>query len=527
MKSLVISAVLAIACTGSALANSDPKPSPSPIPDPPLASAPAAGSPLTYSAFLRGYYFTRTNASGYGLPQSTNVLNQATFNDALHVHAGYTFSNHWRIGGTYVYGNPLDNCDTAEDQVQKGGPCSGKTSGTNPDNTLPAFTLSTLYEAYVQYGDSRLGATVGNQLLTTPWANGADTRLKPEAYQGADFTYKFNTHWAGEAAIIDRFESRVDSDFVESTLLTATNMADAPGPGANLLVPKYSSIATAGFGYARAAYSNARIAANAYFYNFMDIATVEWFDAKLKLNDPIHNSFFAIQAGNEQNGGRSVIGKIDSQAVGIQGGITPVRNLDFTLGYDYIPEKSATYAALPAGVTCAAVPSQPPSKTPAGNQISVKGQVPFMYFLPTGGTPNCVTNADGSTTVYYGGWASPYTDSYTSDPLYTTSMTGGMVERRSPGSSAKAAATWWTYSHRIRLIASFAMYNYGNDATGITPSRETDLDGTFYFRPVPATGAYHGLVLRHRYGDRDMTYTQFYGGLPVFKYNRTQLEYDF
>jgi hypothetical protein len=34
-------------------------------------------------------------------------------------------------------------------------------------------------------------------------------------------------------------------------------------------------------------------------------------------------------------------------------------------------------------------------------------------------------------------------------------------------------------------------------------------------------------MLRHRYGDRDMTFTQFYGGLPVFKYNRTQLEYDF
>jgi hypothetical protein len=303
-------------------------------------------------------------------------------------------------------------------------------------------------------------------------------------------------------------------------------MADAPGPGANLLIPKYSSVPTSGFDYARIGYLNGRIATNAYFYNFSNIATAEWFDAKLKLNDPLHNSFFAIQTGNEQNGGRSVIGKIDSQVVGLQGGITPVRNLDVTLGFDYIPEKSATYAALPSGVTCNGVPSQPPTKTPAGNQIAVT-TIPFMYFLPSGGTPDCVTNADGSTTVYYGGWASPYTDSYTSDPLYTTSMTGGMTERRSPGTSAKATLTWWGYSHRIRLIASFAMYNYGNTATGITPARETDLDGTYYFRRVPANGPYHGLILRHRYGDRDMTFTQFYGGLPVFKYNRTQLEYDF
>lgn len=525
MKSLLALIAALFVCGGTALA--DPNPKPTATADPPLVSASARRTPISYSAFVRGYYFTRTNASGYNLPQTTGVLNQATFNDALHLHALYAFGDHWRIGGTYAFGNPLDNCDTAVDQLEKGGPCSGKRSGTNPDNTLPAFELNTLYEAYVQYSDSRLTITAGNQLLSTPWANNADTRLKPEAYQGADVAYRFSERWSAEIAAIDRFESRVDSNFVDSTLLTATNMADAPGAGANLLIPKYSSLPTSGFDYARLGYVNSRIAANAYFYNFNDIATAEWFDAKLRFNDPVHNSFVAFQAGNEQNGGRSVIGKIDSQAAGIQGGITPVRNVDLTIGFDYIPEKSQTYAALPAGVACSSVPSQPPAKTPAGNQIAVTGKIPFMYFLPSGGTPDCVRNADGSTTVYYGGWASPYTDSYTSDPLYTTSMTGGMIERRSPGTSAKAAVTWWAYNHRIRLIASFAMYNYGNTATGITPSRETDIDGTYYFRPIPPQGPYRGLLLRHRYGDRDMTFTQFYGGLPVFKYNRTQLEYDF
>ncbi len=40
-------------------------------------------------------------------------------------------------------------------------------------------------------------------------------------------------------------------------------------------------------------------------------------------------------------------------------------------------------------------------------------------------------------------------------------------------------------------------------------------------------GLYRGLSLRYRYVDRDQAFTQFYGGLPVFKYNRAQVEYAF
>jgi len=511
----------------AALAQGTPAPASSPTPQ-----------PLTYGGFVRNYYFTRTNASPYGLPQDTNVLNQASNNTAVSLHAAYTMGN-WSIGGTYLYANPLNNCTTAADQLQTGGPCSGKTatfksggssylynpSPTNPDNTLPGFQLSTLYEAYLQYKDASLYAKIGNQLLTTPWANGADTRLKPAAYQGGDISYKLTPNWNVEAAYIDRFESRVDSDFVNSTLLTATNQADAPGPGANLLIPKYSAVTTGGFGYGRVGFMQGALAANLHFYDFIDIANAEWFDAKYTLRTP-EKPFVALQAGNETNTGKGVLGKINSQVIGLQGGISPLPNLDLTIGFDYIPEKSDTIT-LPSGVSCAAVPSQPPAKTPAGNEISVTGTTPLMYFLPTGGTPNCINGASGTAKIYYGGWASPYTDSYTSDPLYTTSMTGGMVERRSPGTSGKATATWWGDNRQIRVIASFALYAYGNNTTGVAPSHEVDLDGTYYFSHVPKSGSYKGLLLRHRYGDRDNAFVQYYGGLPVFKYNRTQLEYDF
>ncbi len=398
---------------------------------------------------------------------------------------------------------------------------------TNPDNTLPGFQLSTLYEAYLQYKDATLYGKIGDQLLNTPWANSSDTRLKPEAYQGGDFSYKVNRGWTVEAAYIDRFESRVDSAFVNSTLLTATNQADAPGPGANLLIPKYSAVTTNGFAYGRLGFSSGPLAANLHVYDFLNIADVEWLDAKYSpAAETAYKPYVAFQAGNEANAGSGVLGKINSQVVGLQGGATVAQNLDVTLGFDFIPQKSDTLA-LPAGIACAAVPAQPPVKAPAGNQIVVTNRTPLMYFLPTGGTPDCIDNANGTTTVYYGGWASPYTDSYTSDPLFTTSMTAGMIERRSSGTSGKIAATWWGDNKQIRLITSFALYAYGNNTTGVAPSHEVDIDGTYFFNRVTKNGPYKGLLLRHRYGDRDNTFVQYYGGLPVFKYNRTQLEYDF
>ena len=48
------------------------------------------------------------------------------------------------------------------------------------------------------------------------------------------------------------------------------------------------------------------------------------------------------------------------------------------------------------------------------------------------------------TQIEYGGWASPYTDNYDSDPLFTTSVTQGMADRRAAGSSEKVGLQYTT-----------------------------------------------------------------------------------
>jgi hypothetical protein len=496
-------AVMAAQLAAPVMAAPAPKPTPTP-------------NPFQYSGYVRSYYFTRQNATGY--PQTFKAINQASFNTAISLHLQYTFENSpITIGGTYLYANPLNGCTTPVSHLSL--PC-GKQSftgqfnvPTNPDDTLPGFVLSTLYEAYVQYKDPTLYFKIGDQLFTTPWANPSDSRLKPVAFEGGDLTYNFNRQWTGEAAYMDRFESRASSAFDNATMLTS-HPVDGPGVAANIFTPGGSSITTSGFGYARLGYSGT-FTANLHFYDFIDIANALWFDGKYMWAKSHSKPFIAWQAGAEQNTGRAVIGKISSSIFGLQLGVSPWKNVDLTVGYNYVPQQSDTIT-LPAGVACG-----------SNNQIKITTPgVTFPYFLPSGGTTNCFVNATGTTTVYYGGWASPYTDSYATDTLFCTSISQGLIDRRSPGSGVKFAVTLQTGDHRGRLIASQAYYQYGNSAAGTSPTQETDVDGTWFFRK-PASGPYHGLLIRHRYAERDQKNTLLYGGTPVFKYNRTQLEFDF
>jgi hypothetical protein len=503
----IIFACSIITFLGSGAANAvaaTPPPKPTPAPA------------FSYGGFVRGYYFTRQNASG--APQTFKAINQATFNTAISLHAQYTFPDSpITVGGTYLYANPLNGCNSPVSHLSL--PCGKETfTGqstvpTNPDDTLPGFVLSTLYEAYIQYKGPALYVKVGDQVITTPWANPSDSRLKPVAFEGGDLTYKFNKSWTGEVAYMDRFESRASSAFDNATLLTS-HPVDAPGVAANIFTPGGSSITTSGFGYARLGFTG-NFAANLHYYAFMNIANALWADAKYAWGKSFSKPFIAMQIGSEQNAGSAVIGKISSTVFGIQAGISPWKNVDFTLGYNVIPERSDTLM-LPAGVSCSS----------SKHQISTASGVTFPYFLPSGGTANCIPNSDGTTTVYYGGWASPYTDSYATDVLFTTSISQGLIDRRSPGQGVKLAVTLQTADHRGRFIASRALYSYGNNTTGTQPTQETNLDGTWFFRK-PGTGPYHGFLLRHRYAERTQNNTLIFGGTPLFKYNRTQLEFDF
>jgi hypothetical protein len=473
------------------------------------ATPTATPSPITYGGYFRGYYFTRTNYP------PKNGPNQASFEPAVSLHAQGNFGNYWSIGASYLYANPFDNCADPKSHLSL--PCGkhtlqpvGAAPQTNPDDTLPGYELNTLYEAYLKYNDPKgLFFEGGNQVIDTPWANASDSRVKPVAFQGGVLGYHVDKNWTVTGMWMPRWEDRVQSDFLDSTLVTENGAYPDSGGIGNIGIPKGGVRHNNGFYYGQVGYAGGSLSGNVYYYRFDQIANAVWGDLKYTLAGDL-KPFIALQGGSETSTGSEQAGKIDSQIFGVQGGISPWKNVDFTVGADFIPSKNDT-VALPAGTTCSVT-------------HEIKGTL--LYFLPSGGTPNCVPGAPGTATIYYGGWASPYTNSYATDQLFDTSISQGMVDRNSSGTGVKVAGTFFMAQKQVRIIVSQAWYQYGNATVGVSPTQEFNADVTYFLNKV-GKGPYRGWSLRHRYADRTQSFTIPYGGLPEFKYNRTQLEYDF
>ena len=498
-------------------------PAPPPVPEEtlaPPAPPPPTPNPLTLGGYYRSFYFTRQNASNNpgaqfnytpGAKYVSNGVNQASWGNGLAVHADWNFPDSgFIVGGTYFYANsPSGECVVPAHNL-KGAVCQSQMPpNTNQDETLPPFMMSTFDEAYLKYNKYGWNGTLGNQLFNSPWANPSDSRLKPNSFQGVDLGYTTPGGFTIEGADMLTFENRTSSSYGRQTLLTSYPSGN-PGLPANIIVPGGNGITTDGFSYGHLGYApNSADSANLYFYNVADIENMWWGQGKFAIGSGAWAPYVALQGGTEQNAGQSVIGKIDSQDFGAQIGFNPTRNVLITAGYDNIPWHNDT-VNLPVGVTC----------SNANNQITAKAN--FAYFLPSNAA-QCFTNANGTTQIEYGGWASPYTSGYTADQLFSTTLTTSLVDRASPGQGVQLQLTGYAMQRKLRLIARQGYYDFGNATAGVAPTREFDADGTYFFNKV-AKGTYKGFSLRYRYGERVQ---QFFTTNPDFKYNRAQLEYDF
>ncbi|MEO6835987.1 MAG: hypothetical protein ABI231_08785 [Candidatus Tumulicola sp.] len=535
-----LAALTAAAALASALAQTPATPPRATIPR--IDPAPSATSnPFAVSGSFRSYYFTRQNASNNpgarfdasSAKYSSTGVNQISLNDAIDLHADYHFARGpWFVGGSYFYANPIAGPCTPAATHAKDQPCvSQRPPNTNPDDTLPGFALGSFPEAYLGFEGYGVSAKIGDQLFTSPWAASYDgSRLKPAAYQGADVSYRIGGSWTLELADMIQFENRTSAAFDRTTLLTSFP-AGGGGLASNIYVPGGGGIETNGFLFGKAGYApkGAAYSVTGYFYGISSLLNVWWLDGKETFDKVPWKPFVAIQGGVERNAGASYIGKIRSSAIGVQIGAEPYRGLALTASFDALPWQ-VDNVALPRGVTC----------DNGTFQISAKGAT-LGYFLPIN-AGQCFTRANGTTAVYYGGWASPYTAGYSSDPLFTTNISQGLADRHAPGTAWKVSATYTTANQKWVFNAGDAWFDYGNALVSAI-TNEWDLDAQYHLSAV-TTSRYKGLLLRYRYAQRSQSNTfcgaarstcvtgaaigaSFLGGLPLFKYNRAQLEYDF
>ena len=315
----LLAVVLAAANFAPAPAETSATPAPAKVAQAEPAPKPSP-SPFTYSGSFRSYYFTRQNASNNpgtqfnfspGAKYNSNGVNQASLNNAIDLHVDYHFAGGgWYVGGSYFYANPIAGPCTVATSHAHGMPCVTQSPpNTNPDDTLPAFALSTFPEAYLAYKGYGFNGKIGDQLFTSPWAGAYDaTRLKPVAYQGADVSYVLGDAWTLEAADMIQFENRTSNTFGSTTLLTSFP-AGGGGMAANIYVPGGGNINTNGFSYGHVGYApkGGDYAVNGYFYGVSSLLNMWWFDGKYTLSSSKVHPFIALQGGSRKQCRRSRI----------------------------------------------------------------------------------------------------------------------------------------------------------------------------------------------------------------------------
>ncbi|MBU2821411.1 OprD family porin [Acidithiobacillus caldus] len=350
----------------------------------------------------------------------------------------------------------------------------------NPDVTLMGTqdSINALGQAYLQYEIPQIVLIrAGNQIVNTPWVNGADSRVIPATYQGVFAQVSPYRGWNIYGMRIFRWKSRTSGDYYRDNLYYKPNYDSDPiyGGVGGLPDTDPTSNGILAFG---TSYKRYGINAQAWYYNFYSFAHTVYGDAQYTLKtgsgfDP----FFGAQVNRQWEGNSLLNASLGSGA--IVGGIPEGNGVNSTAwgvigGIDYN----------------------------GGSSLLGNGQLAASY--------NEIIYHQGA--VGGGAIVSPYTAGYASDPLYTTSMIRGLVEM-GPGNGWKVKWTQDFLSNQFLFMAAYAQYHLH------TAGYANDIYGDLTYFPQ---GWIKGLSIRDRvevaHGDLSTGY---------FIYNRVMLTYAF
>ncbi|MHB8812679.1 MAG: OprD family outer membrane porin [Steroidobacteraceae bacterium] len=404
----------------------------------------------SFTAQLRTYYFRRDYAT------STVVNANAFAVGGLFNYQTAQFLNGFSVGASFFTANALD------------------THNSNPariDTTLVGThnAINSLGQAFLQYDGHGLLMRVGNQLVTTPWANPSDGRVIPATYQAAYGSFTPVAGLTFEALRILRYKGRTaDGFFKDNNYYPATWDGDANYGGTSDLPPSaHATDGTAAFGID---YAVGGLKGTAWYYHFYDFAHMLYAqaDETLPLASPV-KPFAGAQVVREW-GSSNIFADTGTHIFGQPGTSTDNLTLGGIIGLKaYGASLSVSYDHL---------------------------------------------ESEGSGALGGGALISPYTASYATDPLYTSSMIRGMVEL-GPGNAWKVTAGEQAFQNELTVSASFAQYRTdfnGNDS-------ETYLD-LIYLPP----GWLKGLSLRNRL---EIGNGRVNPGKRHFVYNRLMVAYSF
>lgn len=335
-------------------------------------------------------------------------------------------------------------------------------------------TLSALTQAYLQYKNTWVMARAGYQYLNTPWMNNSDGRLLPNSYEALSAVFTPVAGWNILAIREFSYRSRTSEGYFNDNNYYASAYQGDTLYGGNQALP-LTAKQTSGTWALGTTYVNGGWKAQGWYYDFLNFARMGYADGSYVFKtgtgfDPV----FGLQALTESGGGsNNVLVQNKTKINGIAGTSVKARAWGADLGV-LIPN----------------------------------GRFDILY--------NKIERETGS--VIGGGTIiSPYTASFATDPLYTTSMIRGLVEA-GPGHATKVKFTYDLFDKKLQLVAAYAKYS-------------TDLDGNFhdtYFDIIyNFDGFMKGFQIRDRWERSTGGINNLNPGNEPFTYNRVMLSYKF
>src|SRR5579872_1682129 len=260
------------------------------------AQAQPQRAPWTYGSNLRAYFFSKGFRKG---------IDQTAFAVGGNFHAQGDLLRGLGVGLTYGTAQPLGLNSTLPARVDPG---------------LPGTTLNALEELYAQYRDGFALLRLGRQIIRTPWANPADSRMVPNAFQGIALTDTGAHGWSFNANRMVRFKSRVSASFEASDLLS-------PKPTAGQLSLGVSN-------------ASEQHAVQVWYYDFYGTAqlgyveAVQRFDRRARYR-PFVEAQYIAEAGTTVR----LSANVNAHGYGIGAGVVGDRG-DLTVSYNDVPAKA-------------------------------------------------------------------------------------------------------------------------------------------------------------------------------------------
>jgi hypothetical protein len=277
-----------------------------------------------------------------------------------------------------------------------------------PDNVIDGFS-----QAYVEYANPWVTVRAGDQYLSTPWMGQSDSRVIPASYQGAMVDFKPARGWDIYAIRTLRWKSRTSDSFNDDNVYyPSTYHGDHMyGNNGSLPATARSQNGTTAVG---GTYAGGGVKAQAWYYDFEHFGRLGYIDGMYTFHTgTMLKPFIGAQLVRETSGSDNVIvdthtkitglagERVDAKAWGVDAGLG-VGKAKFDVSYNKLESDA---------------------------------------------------NAVGS-----GAIISPYTNTYATDPLYTTSMLRGLVEQGA-GHAWKARAQYSFLHDDLQVIASYAHYD--------------------------------------------------------------------